>query len=117
MRTTGILLITLLLISGIISTGCTNVHPREVTYEDSMLRFNIQSDKAVPDAVREVAVFRLQGLEQVEIYRNADNFPLSPGDNPVTIPLNIGPGLYRCFIYTGSGTTRFPAVIRDFEVI
>ena len=46
----------------------------------------------------------------------SDHVPMHAGDTEVTIPASLGPGHYQCFIYTSSGSTRFPAVIRDFEV-
>ncbi len=64
----------------------------------------------------EVAVFREEGVSQVELFRNADHVPLKAGETVVTFPVSLEPGKYRCFIYTSSATRRFPAVIRDFEV-
>jgi hypothetical protein len=117
MRIKGLLLLVLLLATGLTISGCTAVYPGDVSYQASTLRFTIQSDQVLPGAVLEVAVFRIGDGKQVEIFRNVDQYPLGAGNNPVTIPLKLVPGNYRCFIYVSSGTTRYPAVIRDFAVL
>ncbi|HVP95247.1 MAG TPA: hypothetical protein VMS89_08775 [Methanoregulaceae archaeon] len=116
MRPTGVLVIGMILLAASEVSGCISVYPGDVTYTGSGLRFSIQSNEPVPDAVLEVAVFREAGLSQVEIFRNADHMPLNAGETIVTLPVSLKPGKYRCFIYTSSGTRRFPAVIRDFEI-
>jgi hypothetical protein len=116
MRTQVIFLIFALLIVSVLGSGCMNLVPGDVTYKSGSLTFTIRSEEAIPDGVLEVAVFRLQDFNQVELSRNADNFPLKAGDNDVTIPLVLQKGNYRCFIYISSGTTRYPVVIRDFEI-
>ena len=116
MRTQVCLLILTLLLCSVLGSGCVNQVPGNVTYQSGSLTFTIRSETAIPDGVLEVAVFRLQDFKQVELMRNADNFPLKAGDNTVTLPMALEPGNYRCFIYVSSGTTRYPVVIRDFEI-
>ena len=116
MRTTGVLLIFVIILAAAEVSGCVSVYPGDVTYTGSGLQFSIKSNEAVPDAILEVAVSREEGLVQEEVFRNADHMPLNAGQTIVTVPLSLKPGKYRCFIYTSSGTQRFPAVIRDFEV-
>ena len=116
MRITGVLVIALVLLATAEVAGCVSVYPGDVTYTGSGLQFTVQSSEAVPDAVMEVAVFREEGVSSAELFRNADYVPLEAGETVVTFPVSLGPGKYRCFIYTSSGSQRFPAVIRDFEV-
>jgi hypothetical protein len=100
----------------VLGSGCINQVPGDVAYKSGSITFTIRSEEAIPDGVLEVAVFRLQDFRQVELFRNADNFPLKANDNDVTLPLALQKGNYRCFIYISSGTTRYPVVIRDFEI-
>jgi hypothetical protein len=116
MRTQVFFLIFALLLCSVLGSGCMNLVPGDVTYKSGSLTFTITSDADIPDGVLEVAVFRLQDFKQIELYRNADNFPLHAGDNKVTLPLALQSGKYRSFIYISSGTTRYPVVIRDFEI-
>ena len=116
MRITGVLVIGLILLATAEVSGCVSVYPGDVSYTGSGLQFTVQSSDAVPDAVLEVAVFREEGVSQAELYRNADYVPLKAGETVVTFPVLMRPGKYRCFIYTSSGSRRFPAVIRDFEI-
>jgi hypothetical protein len=116
MRIQVVLLILTFMLFSVLGSGCVNQVPGNVIYQSGSLTFTIRSENAVPDGVLEVAVFRLQDSRQVELLRNADNFPLKAGDNNVTLPMALGPGNYRCFIYISSGATRYPVVIRDFEV-
>ncbi len=116
MRTQVLFLIFALLVLSLLGSGCMNLVPGDVTYKSGSITFIVRSEEAIPDGVLEVAVFRLQDLKQVELFRNADNFPLKAGDNVVTIPLPLGKGNYRSFIYISSATTRYPVVIRDFEI-
>ncbi len=107
MRTQVLFLIFALLVLAVLGSGCMNLVPGDVTYKSGSITFTIRSEEAVPDGVLEVAVFRLQDFKQVELSRNADNFPLKAGDNVVTIPLAPEKGNYRCFIYV---TQRQPAI-------
>ena len=116
MRLKGLLAIGMILLAAAGISGCVSVYPGDVSYAGSALHFSVQSNEPVPDAVIEVAVFREEGLSQVELFRNADHFSLNAGETDVMLPVPLKPGNYRCFIYTSSGTRRFPAVIRDFEV-
>ena len=116
MRTQGFFLIFALLLCSVLGSGCMNMVPGEVAYKSGLLTFTIRSEEAIPDGVLEVAIFRLEDFKQVELSRNADNFPLKAGDNEVTIPIELQRGNYRCFIYTSSGNTRYPVVIRDFAI-
>jgi hypothetical protein len=115
MRTQVFLLMFTILLFLILGSGCVNQVPGNIMYQSGSLTFTIRSEDAIPDGVLEVAVFRLQDFRQVEISRNADNFPIKAGDNNVTLPMVLKPGNYRCFIYISSGATRYPVVIRDFE--
>ena len=116
MRTQVLFLIFALLLVSVLGSGCMNLVPGDITYKSGAVTFTIRSEDAIPDGVLEVAVFRLQDFNQVELSRNADNFPLKAGDNDVTIPIALQKGSYRSFIYISSGTTRYPVVIRDFEI-
>jgi hypothetical protein len=116
MRTTGVFLIGMILLATALASGCLSVSPGDITYTGSGIRFLVHSDEAVPHAFIEAAVFRDDGLSREEIYRFSDHVPLHTGDTVVSFPLSLKPGKYQCFIYTSSGTQRFPAVIRDFEV-
>ena len=116
MRTQVIFLIFALLFVSVLGSGCMNLVPGDVSYKSGSLTFKIRSEEPIPDGVLEVAVFRLQDYKQVELSRDAENFPLKAGDIDVTIPLALGKGNYRCFIYVSSGSTRYPVVIRDFEI-
>ena len=116
MRTQGLLLVFALLLVSVLGSGCMNLVPGDVTYQPGSLAFTIRSEGTLPDGVLEVAVFRLQDFKQAELYRNADSFPLKAGANEVTVPLTLQKGNYRCFIYISTGKTRYPVVIRDFEV-
>jgi hypothetical protein len=116
MRTQVFFLTSVLILFATLFVGCVNQVPGDVTYQSGNITFIIRSGEAIPDGVLEVAVFRLQDFHQVELSRNADNFPLKAGDNEVKIPISLEKGTYRCFIYTSSGTTRYPVVIRDFEI-
>lgn len=116
MRNFRLVLISVTMLLVILVTGCTNLVPGVVHYQPGSLEFTIRSEKAVPDGVLEVAIFRLQDFQQAELSRNAEIFPLTAGDNIVTIPVTLQKGKYRCFIYYSSGTIRYPVVIKDFEV-
>jgi hypothetical protein len=116
MRTQVTFLIFALIFVSVMGSGCMNLVPGDVSYKSGSLTFKIRSEEPVPDGVLEVAVFRLQDYNQVELSRDAENFPLKAGDNDVTIPLALGKGNYRCFIYVSSGSNRYPVVIRDFEI-
>lgn len=116
MHTRGLVLFFVILLFSLFASGCINLVPGDVIYKSGSLAFTIRSGEAIPDGVLEVAVFRLDGLKQVEISHNADYFPLKAGENNVTVPINLKPGNYRCFIYFSSGATRYPVVIRDFEI-
>jgi hypothetical protein len=119
MRSAGIaslVLVFTVLLGAFVATGCVNVSPGDVAYTGQGLRFMVHSEEAVPNASVEAAVFRDNGLSREEIYRYSDHVPLHAGDTVVAFPVSLKPGHYQCFIYTSSGTTRFPAVIRDFEV-
>jgi hypothetical protein len=116
MRTQVFFPIFALLLCSVLASGCMNLVPGDVAYKSGSLTFTIRSEEAIPDGVLEVAIFRLQDFNQVELSRNADNYPLKAGDNEVTIPIALPGGNYRCFIYISSGNTRFPVVIRDFEI-
>jgi len=116
MRTQVCFLIFILLLFSVLGSGCINLVPGDVTYNSGSLIFKIRSEETIPDGVLEVAIFRLQDFKQVELSRNAVNFPLKTGENDVTIPIALQQGNYRCFIYISSGTKRYPVVIRDFEI-
>ncbi|MEI6294407.1 MAG: hypothetical protein WCP36_12030 [Methanomicrobiales archaeon] len=116
MRTQVFFLIFALLLCSVLGSGCMNLVPGDLVYKSGALTFTIRSEEAIPDGVLEVAIFRLQDFNQVKLSRNADNFPLKAGDNLVTIPIALQSGNYRCFIYISSGNTRYPVVIRDFEI-
>ena len=119
MRVAGIAFVviaTIVLFGAAMSAGCVSVSPGDVAYNGSGIRFMVHSGEAVPHASVEAAVFRDEGLSRQEIYRYSDHVPLHAGDTVVAFPVSLEPGHYRCFIYTSSGTSRFPAVIRDFEV-
>lgn len=116
MRTPVYFLIIAFLVMSVLGSGCMDQVPGDVTYQSGMLTFTVRCEEAIPDGVLEVAVFRLQDLHQVEIFRNADYFPLKAGENEISLPLSLKNGNYRCFIYIRSATTRYPVVIRDFEI-
>jgi hypothetical protein len=116
MRSAGIAIVVIVLLGAVMAIGCVNVYPGDVAYTGSGIRFLIHSDEAVPDAFVEAAVFSDEGFSREEIFRFSDHVPLQAGDTLVSIPVSLKPGYYRCFIYTSSGTKRFPAVIRDFDV-
>jgi hypothetical protein len=116
MRTQVFFLVFALLLCSVLVSGCMNLVPGDVAYKSGSLTFTIRSEEAIPNGVLEVAIFRLQDFSQVELSRNADNYPLNAGDNEVTIPIALQSGNYRCFIYISSGNTRYPVVIRDFKI-
>ncbi len=116
MRTQVFFLFIVLMFVLVLGSGCIDQVPGDVTYRGGTLTFTIRSEEVIPDGVLEVAVFRLQDYRQVELYRNAEYFPIKTGNNEITIPIELQNGNYRCFIYTRSGTTRFPVVIKDFEI-
>ncbi|MCX6699110.1 MAG: hypothetical protein NTV68_04150 [Methanomicrobiales archaeon] len=116
MRSQVFFLIFALLFVSVLAAGCINQVPGDVTYQSGSLTFTIKSEEPIPDGVLEVAVFRLKDFNQVELFRNADNFPLKAGDNVFTLPIVLQKGNYRCFIYIRSGTNRYPVVIRNFEI-
>ncbi|HTY14376.1 MAG TPA: hypothetical protein VMC42_01580 [Methanoregulaceae archaeon] len=116
MRIAGVSLVVIVLLGAAMATGCVSVYPGDVAYTGSGIMFLVHSDKAVPDAFVEAAVFSDEGFSREEIYRFSGQVPLQAGETAVTIPVSLKPGHYRCFIHTSSGMNRFPAVIRDFEV-
>ena len=116
MRYAGVLIIAMVLIGLALTTGCVAVSPGDVAYTGSGVRFLVHSEEAVPHAFVEAAIFRDDGFTREEMYRYSDHMPIRAGDTVVSFPVSLKPGNYRCFIYTGNGTRRFPAVIRDFAV-
>jgi len=116
MRIQVFFLMLTVLLSAVLGSGCINQVPGKVMYQSGSLLFTIRSEDEIPDGVLEVAVFRLENFRQVELSRKADNFPVKAGDNTVILPMELTPGNYRSFIYVSSRSTRFPVVIRDFEI-
>lgn len=122
MRSAGVtrliiaVIVVIVFLGVVLATGCVSVNPGDVAYNGSGIRFMVHSDEVVPHASVEAAVFRNDGFSREEVYRYADHMPLHAGDTVVAFPVSLKQGHYQCFIYTRTGTTRFPAVIRDFEV-
>ena len=114
---TGILVLGILFIA-ILSPACTTVNlvPGDVGYIKGNVSFLIESPTEIPDAVLEVAVFRIMDFGQAEVWRNVDAIPLHTGYNAVRLPAPLGKGNYRAFIYVTREHMRYPVVIRDFTV-
>lgn len=106
----------LLLFALCISAGCVTTTVGTAVYENQSVRTTIHYEGVQPDARVQVTAYRINGLGQ-ELYGDrVVPVSLIPGDNQVSVPLELTPGNYKLFIYILENNNRSAAVIRDIVV-
>lgn len=109
-------LITVLLVA--FSCGCLSFSFGDVVYNTSgkTLDMEITNNGDQQDVTLQATVFDLSGFRQVEQGVYINGVTLEPGDNYYQIPVELGEGSYKVYLYVLEDGKRGAAVIRNFEV-
>ncbi|HUK37881.1 MAG TPA: hypothetical protein VLV30_02050 [Methanomicrobiales archaeon] len=109
-------LLGLLLVLGSLSAGCLSVGLGQVSYDPGLLRVQVSESGGPENAALQVNVFEFRDFRQVEVATNTVPVRLEKGLGTYTIPLDLGEGNYRLYLYVISGSDRRAGVIRDITV-
>jgi len=109
-----LLLSFLVLIS--LSPGCLSVSIGRVTYDGSSLHVQVADSGGPEDASLQVSVYRFQDFRQVEVAREILPVRLEEGSSTQTVPLALGEGTYRLYLYITINDVRRASVIQDITV-
>ncbi|MCM2466028.1 hypothetical protein DIC75_06810 [Methanoculleus sp. CWC-02] len=108
----------ILVLAALVGTaGCLSTAFGEVTYSGDALQVHVeQTGEPVENAVLQVTIMEVVGLEQHEAFSEARYIDLDRGENEYTIPVDLQPGSYKVFLTIFVGDERRTSVIRDLEV-
>ena len=113
-RTVLLLLAFLALLA--LSPGCLSTSIGGVGYDGRNLTVQVTEAGGPEDAALQVSVYRIQDFRQVETGRDIHPVLLRQGTNTLTVPLVLGQGTYRLYLYIIIDNARRASVIRDITV-
>jgi hypothetical protein len=96
--------------------GCLDEPIGQVTYDGEQLVIEAHNDGAASQAVLEVKVYRVEGLGQTEIFSKAEYVQFDAGANEFRVPVTLGSGTYKAYVYLSTDSGRRGSVIRDLSV-
>ncbi len=105
----------LLCICGV-TAGCMTASVEEVTYRQNSLYISATNQDPTVQAVLQVTVFRVENLEQTEIFRQAEFIQFESGTHEYRMPVTLDPGTYKLYIYITVNGDSVARVIRDIVV-
>jgi len=114
-RTVLLLLLAFLALLAL-SPGCLSTSIGGVAYDGKNLTVQVTEAGGPEDAALQVSVYRIQDFRQVEITRDFHPVILRQGTNTLTVPLVLGKGTYRLYLYIIINNARRASVIRDITV-
>ncbi len=95
---------------------CLSTGVGDARYGNNSIMVNISHTGDPADVNVQVTVYRVANLKQ-EMYTIVDApARLVNGENTVTVPVRLGPGSYKLYVYVLSNGDRKTAVIRDIIV-
>ncbi len=96
--------------------GCLSTGIEDTWYSNHSIMMHISHTGDPADVYVQVTVYRVADLRQ-EMYTIVDTpARLANGENTVTVPVQLGPGSYKLYVYVLSNGDRKTAVIRDITV-
>jgi hypothetical protein len=104
-----------LIVSLLIAAGCVSFSIDSVSYSNNNLTVYITGSSPA-NASLQVRVFQVQDFGQKEQEVTIVPVILEGGRNVIAVPLHLGPGTYKLYIYLIANSERQPAVIRDIAV-
>jgi hypothetical protein len=99
-----------------LSSGCLSVTFGQVSYDGGLLRVQVSESGGPENAALQVNVFQFKDFRQVEVTRLTVPVRLEKGSSTYTVPLALGEGNYRLYLYITSGNDRRAGVIREITV-
>jgi hypothetical protein len=100
-----------------LSPGClSSASIGRVTYDGSSLRVQVTNAGGPGDAALQVNVFRFQDFRQVQVARTIVPVSLGSGTGTYSVPLALGDGSFRLYLYVVTGSDRRAGVIQDITV-
>ena len=99
-----------------LSPGCLSTSIGGVAYDGTNLTVQVTEAGGPEDAALQVSVYRIQDFRQVETGRDIHPVLLRQGTNTLTVPLALGEGTYRLYLYIIIDNARRASVIRDITV-
>jgi hypothetical protein len=109
-------LLLLFLLAVALSSGCLSTSIGGVTYDGKNLSVQVTDDAGPEDAALQVSVYRFQDFRQDEVSLQILPVRLGQGTTTLTVPLGLGEGTYRLYLYIIVDNARRASVIRDITV-
>ena len=111
----SIILVAVLCVLGVLS-GCVGNSLGDVSYDGKDLHIEATNGGEPVEAALQVTVYRIQDLEQVEVFKYADGVTFAQGENAYSVPVDLAPGKYKLYVYITVGNERTASIIRDIVV-
>jgi hypothetical protein len=109
-------LLLLFLLALAISPACLSTSIGGVDYDGQNLHVQVTDTGGPEDAALQVSVYRTGDFRQVEVTRQMFPVVLGQGSTTLTVPLALGEGTYRLYLYIIIDNARRASVIRDITV-
>jgi len=112
----SVLLLVVFLVLLSLSPGCLSISIGPAVYNGSSLQVQVFDSGGPEDASLQVSVYRFQDFRQVEVAREIHPVRLEGGSSTQTVPLALGEGTYRLYLYITIDDVRRASVIQDITV-
>ena len=112
----SVLLLVVFLVLLSLSPGCLSISIGPAVYNGSSLQVQVFDSGGPEDASLQVSVYRFQDFRQVEVAREILPVRLEEGSSTQTVPLALGEGTYRLYLYITIDDVRRASVIQDITV-
>ncbi len=116
MATRGYIILGILLCVFGITAGCMTASIGEVSYRPNSLYISATNQDPSVQGVLQVTIFRVENLEQSEIFRQAEFIQFESGTHEYRMPVSLNPGTYKVYIYITVNGDSKARVIRDIVV-
>jgi len=97
-------------------SGCTSLSVGSVAASKDNLSINVRNTGSPVDAGVQVRIYQISGLEQKELTVTGVPATLIQGENTVSVPLHLEPGMYKAYIYVTVDNERQTASIKDLVI-
>jgi hypothetical protein len=106
----------LMLVIFLLLPGCTTVAIGDVRYEGNALEVPVVNSGGPVQVFLQVTAFEIRGLSQHEAAIKVAEVSLMPGQATCRVPLELGSGTYKLYLYVTADGDRKAGVIRDLVI-
>ena len=98
------------------AAGCSSAAIGEISYGNGTVTVPVTSTGDPCDALVQLTVYEVRDFHQQEMTTIQQPVTLEQGENCVQVPVALGPGSYKIYIYVLKPGERQTATIRDIII-